>query len=103
MPDRKVSFDVNLVNDTPEEKVTPHISFEPQGMEIKKPHTLPAITLSGLSLCLICPLMIIAHLYTAHFAEIPIIQYTFVSLLVGFAINYVFIIRKYELIPFLPE
>ena len=102
MPDRKVSFDVKLVDDSSEQKVTPQTNFEPQGMEIKKPHALPPITLSGLSLSIICPLLIIAHLYTAHFAKIPIIQYSFLSFLVGFAINYIFIIRKYELIPFLP-
>lgn len=103
MPDRKVSFDVKLVDDSSEQKVTPQTNFELQGMEIKKPNALPAITLSGLSLSIICPLLIIAHLYTAHFAQIPIIQYAFLSFLVGFAINYIFIIRKYELIPFLPQ
>ena len=42
-------------------------------------------------------------MFVAKAAAIPIIQYGFVTLLVSFIINYTMIIRKYEIMPFLPE
>jgi hypothetical protein len=59
--------------------------------------------LTGLSLVLICPILLAAHLFVAKVTGIPIIQYGFVTLLVAFIINYTMIIRKYEIMPFLPE
>ena len=52
---------------------------------------------------LICPILLAAHLFVAKVTGIPIIQYGFVTLLVAFIINYTMIIRKYEIMPFLPE
>lgn len=71
--------------------------------EYKKFGTAPSISLSGLSLVLLCPLLFAAHLFIAKTVQIPVIQYSFVTLLVAFIINYTLIIRKYELMPFLPE
>jgi hypothetical protein len=52
---------------------------------------------------LLCPILIAAHLFVAKAASIPIIQYAFITMLISFLINYTFIIRKYELMPYLPQ
>jgi len=103
MTDNKNDLRVNLMQEeiqTPE-PAKADLSFHQT--EYKTYASAPQITLSGLSLILICPLLLAGHLYVAKVAQIPIIQYSFVTLLVAFLINYTLIVRKYEIMPFLPE
>jgi hypothetical protein len=72
-------------------------------LEYKKFGDAPEITFSGLTLVLLCPFLLALHIFVSHSFEIPLIQYSFVTLLISFIINYTMIIRKYELMPFLPE
>jgi hypothetical protein len=39
----------------------------------------------------------------AKMAAIPTIQYAFMTMLISFLVNYTFVIRKYELMPYLPQ
>lgn len=50
-----------------------------------------------------CPLLVCAHYQAAQAMAIPMVQYGFVTFLVAFLINYTGIIRKNELMPFLPS
>lgn len=59
--------------------------------------------MTGLVLIILCPLLIVAHIRACNIAKIPLIQFSFVTTLLAFLINYTAIIRKYELMPFLPE
>ena len=43
------------------------------------------------------------HLWVAKAGGIPMVQFGFVTFLVAFLVNYTGIIRRYELMPFLPE
>lgn len=52
---------------------------------------------------ILCPLLICAHIRACNIAKIPMIQFSFVTTLLAFLINYTAIIRKYELMPYLPE
>ena len=70
-------------------------------MELKRPNLVPAITLSSLSLALLCPILFCAHLFVAYVSQIPTVEYIFVTLFVAFVVNYIFFIRKYEISPFL--
>jgi hypothetical protein len=47
--------------------------------------------------------LICLHFQLAHLAAIPIIQFAFVTILVAFIMHYTLIIRRYELMPYLPE
>jgi hypothetical protein len=53
-------------------------------------------------LILLVPLLIVLHIRGAQTFEIPLLQYSFVTMLVAFIFNYTAIIRKYELMPYLP-
>lgn len=44
----------------------------------------------------------ILHIAVAHYFALPMIQYSFVTSLTAFVINYTWIIRKHELMPYLP-
>lgn len=48
-------------------------------------------------------MLLCAHVKACKIAKIPIIQFSFVTTLLAFLINYTAIIRRYELMPFLPE
>lgn len=54
-------------------------------------------------LIIIGPLLIVFHTLIAQFIKIPLLQYLFVTILTAFLINYMGIIRRYELYPYLPE
>lgn len=71
--------------------------------EYKEFGNSPKITLSGLALIILCPVLMCAHIRFAKLCSIPMIQFAFVTMLVGFLIHYTFIIRRYELMPYLPE
>jgi hypothetical protein len=47
-------------------------------------------------------LIIGAKIFMADQAKIPILEYLFVSLLIAFIVNY-YLIRKYNLYPYLPN
>lgn len=59
--------------------------------------------LSNLSLIIIGPILTVVHPLVAYYFDIPILQYLFVTTLTAFLINYLGIIRRYELYPYLPE
>lgn len=59
--------------------------------------------LSGLSMIILSPILIAAHVRVSEGLRIPIVQFCFVSVLFAFLLNYTAIIRRYELRPFLPE
>lgn len=44
---------------------------------------------------ILCPLLICAHIRACNIAKIPMIQFSFVTTLLAFLINYTVIIRKY--------
>lgn len=71
--------------------------------EYKTYASAPQIPFTGLTLVIMCPILFAAHIFVARITGIPIIQYSFVTILVAFIINYTLIIRKYEIMPFLPE
>lgn len=71
--------------------------------EYKEFGNSPKITLSGLALIILCPVLMCAHIRFAKLCSIPMIQFAFVTMLVGFLLHYTFIIRRYELMPYLPE
>lgn len=48
-----------------------------------------------------CPVLASAHIKVAELCEISIVQFLFVTSLIAFAINYLGVIRRYELMPFL--
>jgi hypothetical protein len=54
-------------------------------------------------MCILAPLLIVAHIQFARVMHIPRLQYGFVTYLVAFIVNYTAIIRKYELMPYLPQ
>ena len=54
-------------------------------------------------MCVLAPILIVIHILVARTAGIPYIQFGFVTILVAFLINYTAIIRRYELMPYLPE
>jgi len=49
------------------------------------------------------PVLVVLHTLISQFSGIPMLQYAFVTTLTAFLINYMGIIRKYELYPFLPD
>jgi hypothetical protein len=71
--------------------------------EYKEESSVPKITFTGLTMVILSPLLICAHVRAAGLAGIPIIQFTFCTTLFAFLLNYTAIIRKFELRPFLPE
>lgn len=103
MTDNKNDLHANLIREEIQtlEPAKADVSFHQA--EYKTFASAPQITLSGLSLVLLCPILLAGHLFVAKAAEIPIIQYSFVTILVAFLINYTMIVRKYEIMPFLPE
>ena len=68
-----------------------------------KSETKPQIRLTSFSLVIVAPLLIVLHTHIASFFHIPVLQYVFVTTLTAFLINYMGIIRKYELYPYLPD
>ena len=54
-------------------------------------------------MCVLAPVLVVVHVLLARFAKIPYIQFSFVSILVAFIVNYTAIIRKHELMPYLPQ
>lgn len=52
---------------------------------------------------ILCPVLICAHIRIGKAMGIPMVQFSFVTFLVAFLVNYTAIIRRYELMPFLPE
>jgi hypothetical protein len=48
------------------------------------------------------PISLILFIWISHVFSIPMIQYSFVAALTAFIINYTWIIRKHELMPYLP-
>ena len=54
-------------------------------------------------LIIVGPLLVVVHTLIAHFIKIPLLQYMFVTTLTAFLLNYMGIIRRYELYPYLPE
>jgi hypothetical protein len=56
-----------------------------------------------LTLIILAPLLIVLHLKTSQLFSIPISQYVFVTFLVSFFINYLTIIRRCEITPYLPN
>lgn len=57
-----------------------------------------------MALILIAPISLAAHIViSTKVVGIPALQYTFVTALIAFLINYTAIIRKYELMPFLKD
>lgn len=59
--------------------------------------------MSTLTLIILAPLLIILHLKTSQILSIPITQYIFVTFLISFFINYLAIIRRCEITPYLPN
>ena len=49
------------------------------------------------------PLLIVLHTWIASLTGIPMLQYCFVTTLTAFLINYLGVIRRFELYPYLPE
>lgn len=49
------------------------------------------------------PLLVILHFWISGLAGIPVLQYAFVTCLSAFLINYMGIIRRFELYPYLPN
>lgn len=74
---------------------------ENQGMELKRPMTIPSIKISGLSLVFLCPILFCVNFMVGELSQIPAIEFIFVTLFISFLINYVFLIRKYDITPFL--
>jgi hypothetical protein len=62
----------------------------------------PEIKIKGLILIVIPGLLIGAKVFVAKQAGIPILEYLFVSLLIAFILNY-YLVRKYNLYPYLPN
>jgi hypothetical protein len=60
------------------------------------------IPFSKLTLIILAPLLFVLHIFVARYFNIPMIQYSFVTSLTAFVINYTWIIRKHELMPYLP-
>lgn len=54
-------------------------------------------------LIIIGPILVVLHTLIASFIHIPLLQYMFVTTLTAFLINYMGIIRRYEIYPYLPE
>ena len=52
-------------------------------------------------LLLLAPVLVVAHFWIADLAGIPILQYAFVTCLTAFLVNYMGIIRRYMLFPYL--
>lgn len=63
----------------------------------------PEIQLSNFMLIIVGPILVVIHTLIAQFIQIPLLQYLFVTTLTAFLINYMGIIRRYELYPYLPE
>jgi len=55
-----------------------------------------------LVLIILVPVLYVLHIQLAKTFEIPFIQYSFITMLVAFIVNYTAIIRTYELMPYLP-
>jgi hypothetical protein len=52
---------------------------------------------------MLAPILVIVHFWISSIAGIPVLQYAFVTCLSAFLLNYMGIIRKYELYPYLPD
>jgi hypothetical protein len=70
--------------------------------EYKEFSNEPRINFSKLTLVVLAPVMVLAHIGISRYFGIPMIQYSFVTTLTAFIINYTWIIRKHELMPYLP-
>lgn len=92
-----------LVQDTVEPTKSQAASpIDPLDFEYKEFSTEPVIPFSKLTLIILAPLLFVLHIFIARFFNIPMIQYSFVTSLTAFVINYTWIIRKHELMPYLP-
>lgn len=63
----------------------------------------PQIQFSNLALIILGPVSMVLHPLISTFFGIPILQYLFVTCLTAFLINYMGIIRHFELYPYLPD
>ena len=71
------------------------IPIDPLDFEYKEFSGEPAIPFSKLTLIILAPLLFVAHIIIARYFAIPMIQYSFVTSLTAFVINYTWIIRKH--------
>jgi hypothetical protein len=55
-----------------------------------------------MTLIIMAPVLVAVHIAVAQYFGLPMIQYSFVTSLTAFVINYTWIIRKHELMPYLP-
>jgi hypothetical protein len=76
--------------------------IDPLDFEYKEFSGEPVISFSKLTLIILAPALVVIHIAVAHFFALPMIQYSFVTSLTAFIINYTWIIRKHELMPYLP-
>jgi hypothetical protein len=71
--------------------------------EYKETANEPKITLSSLTLIILVPALVVGHIQTARYFAIPILQYVFIGCLISFLVNYLAILRRCELMPYLPS
>jgi hypothetical protein len=100
-----------LINDSDLPQMVPKMSrlasivagIDWHDFEYKESANEPKITLSTLTLIILVPALVVGHIQTARYFSIPILQYVFVGCLVSFLFNYLAILRRCELYPYLPS
>lgn len=90
-----------LPNDHLAEVKTPQPT-DTQDFEYKEFGAEPKIVLSKLSLIILSPILVLTYIVVAKIFGIPMIQYAFVTFLVAFIANYAGVVRRFELMPYLP-
>jgi hypothetical protein len=105
------SINDKLINDSDLPPLMPKMSrlasivagIDWHDFEYKESSNEPKISFSTLTLIILAPLLVVVHIHTAKYFSIPILQYFFVGCLVAFLYNYLAILRRHELMPYLPS
>lgn len=101
----------NLINESELPTLTPKMSrmasivagIEWHDFEYKEVGSEPKVALSTLSLIVLVPALVVLQLRAAALFAIPALQYVYFAFLVAFLVNYLAVVRNYELMPYLPS